>query len=98
VLLPVARDRLLPDYTAGRALIMALRIAMMMVRNKFQSNMFRSPPYQFWSVSMVDTVNHHAGFAINTAMSENFFSLIEKFKKGAWKRAAVFGDRYRTSR
>jgi hypothetical protein len=40
VILPVARDRLLPDYTAGRALIIALRIAMMMVRNKFQSNIF----------------------------------------------------------
>jgi len=33
VLLPVARYRLLPDYTPGRALTMALRIAMMMVRN-----------------------------------------------------------------
>jgi hypothetical protein len=91
VLLPVARYRLLPAYTAGRALIMALRIAMMMVRNKFQSNMFRSPPYQFWSVSMVDTVNHHAGFAINTAMSENFFSLIEKFKKGRGSRRPLPG-------
>ncbi len=34
---------------------------------------------------MVDTVDHHAGFAINTAMSENFFSLIKKFKKGCVK-------------
>jgi len=30
---------------------------------------------------MIDTVDHHAGFAINTAMSEKFFSLIEIFKK-----------------
>jgi hypothetical protein len=91
VLLPVARYRLLPDYNAGRALIMALRIAMMMVRNKFQSNIFRSPPYLFWCVSMIDTVNHHAGFAINTAMSENFFSLIEKFKKGRGSRRPFSG-------
>jgi hypothetical protein len=84
-------QRLPPDHTAGRALIIALRIAMMRVRNKFQSNIFRSPPYQFWSVSMVDTVDHHAGFAINTAMSEKKFSLIEKFKKG---RVKAGGCRY----
>jgi hypothetical protein len=34
----------LPDHAADRALMMALRIAMMIVRNKFQSDIFRSPP------------------------------------------------------
>jgi hypothetical protein len=93
MLLAVLSQRLLPDHTACRALIIALRIAMMMVRNKFQSNIFRSPPSQFWSVSMVDTVDHHAGFAINTALSEKIFSLIEKFKKGRDGRRPLSGSR-----
>jgi len=42
---------------------------------------------------MVDTVDHHAGFAINTAMSEKFFSLIEKFKKGRDGRRPLSGSR-----
>jgi|PlaIllAssembly_1097288.scaffolds.fasta_scaffold09162_4 hypothetical protein len=40
---------------------------------------------------MIDTVDHHAGFAINTAMSEKFFSLIEIFKKGHGSRRPLSG-------
>jgi len=54
---PVHHGYALPDHTAGRALIIALRIAMMMVRNKLQSNIFRSPPLRFYlSVLHISTI------------------------------------------
>ena len=40
---------------------------------------------------MVDTVDYHAVFAINTAMSEKIFSLNEKFKKGRGSRRPISG-------